>query len=183
MTLTTSLIREYLLKAQSICEECLPNFQMPTIVDVEITSAQSYWAQIRIVGARKYSIRVTNIINLIPDATIASNRLLSAMVHELIHTHPGCMNHQRPFQTMAARVNKKYPELNIARGITSEEVGVTLPEPEYRYYVYCQKCGQRNRYQRKPKIWKYINKKSSPYTCTVCGNDTFSDTFVSTTSI
>ena len=173
MQLTEALIREYIAQAQDICEETIKDFRSPTIEEVSITRAQSYWAQVRGVGIRRYSIRVSNVFNLIPDEKTAHNRLLSSMVHELIHTQFGCMNHLEPFQRKARCVNRKYPELNVSTGITSEAVGVTIPEKPDKYSVICVKCGATSKYKRKPDIWKYIDLKHSPYTCTSCGHDAF----------
>lgn len=173
MVITEELVREYIDEARLICEECIRDFDMPLIDEVDVSRAKSYWAQVRRVGYKTFSIRVSNVFNLIEDECVAKNRLLSSMTHELIHTQPGCMNHLKPFQTMANRVNRKYPQLNVSTGITAESIGLYIPEKPDKYHVICTKCGEVSKYKRRPDIWKYVNKKHSPYTCTKCGNDSF----------
>lgn len=173
MILTQELIREYINKAQMICEECIRDFEMPIIEEVNVSKAQSYWAQVRRVGYKTFSIRVSNVFNLIEDEQDAENRLLSSMTHELIHTQPGCMNHLKPFQIMANRINRKYPQLSVSTGVTAESIGLHIPEKPDKYHVICTKCGAVSKYKRRPDIWNYINKKHSPYRCTTCENDSF----------
>ena len=151
MKLTEALIEQYIDEAKIIISRCYPSFVPPTIVKITISRARSYWAQIKHVNGNCYELRVSNVFNEIADEYLFHKRLMSCMIHEVIHTMPKCWNNGTMIKRMAALINRYYPE----------------------FVVKCANCGAESKYVRKPKIWQYINKKNSPYTCCRCGRSKF----------
>lgn len=175
MTLTEGLIKEYVYKAYDILEECCPEFERPENLIIEITWAKSFWAQVSKPRDNTVKVRVSKVFNSIPDYELFNLRLTSCMIHELIHTIPGCMNHQGPFKRQAYLVNRKYPEFQIQRATSMEDYGIEKDKKklDYKYQVTCTKCGAVSKYKRKPQIWYYVNKGFSPYKCCRCGGNSF----------
>ena len=173
MKLTEALIEQYIDEAKIIISRCYPSFVPPTIVKITISRARSYWAQIKHVNGNCYELRVSNVFNEIADEYLFHKRLMSCMIHELIHTMPKCWNHGTMFKRMAALINRYYPEFDVQTGTVGEAFGIKEDVRVIRYVVKCANCGAESKYVRKPKIWQYINKKNSPYTCCRCGRSKF----------
>lgn len=72
--------------------------------------------------------------------------MINTIIHELLHTCPGCMNHGKQWKTWAEKVRKTYG-YNIKRTSDNDEKEVTTGNlnynaREYKYFVYCKKCGK-----------------------------------------
>ena len=173
MKLTEKLIEQYIEDAKVIISRCYSSFVPPIIVKITISRARSYWAQIKHVHDNYYELRVSNVFNEISDEHLFHKRLMSCMIHELIHTMPSCWNHGKVFKKMAALINRYYPEFDVQTGTVGEAFGIQDDALVIRYIVKCANCGAESKYQRKPKIWQYINKKNSPYSCCRCGRSKF----------
>ena len=173
MKLTEALIEQYIDDAKIIISRCYPSFVPPIVVKITISKARSYWAQIKHVGDNYYELRVSNMFNEITEEHLFYNRLMSCMIHELIHTIPRCWNHGRIFQQYAQKINLYFPEFNISTSTSGEELGIIEDVRIIKYVVTCYNCGAESKYMRKPKIWKYINKETSPYICNKCGQSKF----------
>ena len=172
MTINETLIYDYIDRAAVVLEECCDYFERPTIEEVNIGKGTSYWATVKKLKNSNFSIRVSKMFNSV-DEDKFNDRLMSTMIHELIHTIPGCMNHQAPFKKVAAMVNRVYPQYKVQRCARSSEYGVPVEVKEYKYLVTCHKCGAEWKYKRAPNVWKQINKKHSSFTCPYCGGDHF----------
>lgn len=173
MELTESVIENYVEDAKFIISKCYPSFVPPTIVNIKISKARSYWATIKHIDNNCYELRVSNIFNEITNEYRFHTRLMSCMIHELIHTIPKCWNHGSAFKKMAAIINREYPEFVVSTGTPSENLGIKDSVTTYRYIVKCSCCGAESKYIRKPKIWQFLNKEDSPYCCCKCGKSTF----------
>lgn len=85
------------------------------------------------------------------------------IMHELLHTVPGCMNHGSKWTQMAQKVNQKFPGYSISRTTSSEEKSVE--KVPYKYVVKCPKCGDTwGRYRRSALI-----DHPERYQCAACG--------------
>ena len=105
-----------------------------------------------------------------------SNRLLNedadekalktTILHEILHTVPGCMNHGRAWKYYAGILNQKFG-YNIKRTTSAKEKGVedisvTLT-PKHKFV--CQKCNAEVVRYKESKFTQNHTK----YSCAVCG--------------
>lgn len=68
----------------------------------------------------------------------------NTIMHELIHTCMGCMNHGAEFQRRALMVNRRlgYHVSTTTEAARLEAAGVTLKRATMHYGIMCHKCGQ-----------------------------------------
>lgn len=72
------------------------------------------------------------------------------IMHEVIHTLPGCGNHGETFQKTARRVNE---QLGYRISTTSKLSKEAKEAVAYKYVLKCGQCGEElKRYHRKPRI-------------------------------
>lgn len=76
-----------------------------------------------------------------------SDRLLASsiackqtLMHEALHTCPGCKDHGKRWKLYAEKVNTKYG-YSVARTDSHENLGVEKPAVEVRHLLVCAKCG------------------------------------------
>lgn len=65
------------------------------------------------------------------------------IVHELLHTIPGCFKHTGKWKQYANTINRSLPQYKIKRGSSYEEKGLEdlRPKPQCRYILKCLRCG------------------------------------------
>lgn len=136
-------------------EKVLKSLNIPFIHPIEVTvntRAKSRYGQCR-KSADGYHINISEV--LMRDSS--DIRALDAtLLHELIHTCPGCMNHGELWKTYGYRVYEK-TGLEIERTSDYEKLyGIRLEKPKeqvesYKYGVYCPKCGHKWFYKRRSK--------------------------------
>ena len=113
-----------------------------------------------------YTISISS--RLLAD-DVADYGAIDTIIHELLHTVKGCMNHKEPWKREADKVNRAYG-YNIKRTATCEECGVEPIEDtpqEIKYQFKCKDCGKvysRTRASRFTKNWQN-------YRCGVCGGE------------
>ena len=94
--------------------------------------------------------------------------LKQVILHELLHTCPGCFNHGTKWKKLAKMVNQTYG-YHIQRLSTSEELGITTPAEEqrghYKYCIRCKRCGSTSYRMRKSGVVDEPQK----YRCAKCG--------------
>ena len=92
---------------------------------------------------------------------------LNTIMHELLHTVPGCFTHKGKWKLYADYVNKKLPQYTIKRVSKESEVNITIDrkQPVYKYILLCTKCGQKVKRQKETKV--ITNYKR--YRCGNCG--------------
>lgn len=172
MEVTTELIRSYVNGACAILADCFSGFEQPVINEIKFTHAHSYWANISGNRTLGYVLKISQLFSEIDNEELLHERLMSCMIHEMIHTIDKCWNHGEAFQYIAKRVNRYYPEYTISTSTDADKYGVATQEPPDKYLITCSHCGKTCRYKRKPKLWNYIEQKDSPYEC-ICGHSTF----------
>lgn len=97
--------------------------------------------------------------------------IMNTILHELLHTINGCMNHGKKWKSYAAIIEKHYPEYHITRTASYESEGVcaeSIAEMRVpkKYAVVCEKCGKIcKKYAR----LSGAAKNPSRYTHSVCG--------------
>ena len=95
-----------------------------------------------------------------------SNKLLNedrkllkeTMMHEILHTCRGCLNHGDEWKRLATRVNNYYG-YNIKRAVNRNELSSSSTN-EYAHKIVCTKCGQEIfrarecKITRHPELWR-----------------------------
>lgn len=177
MQITESTIREHLQFAEEIVEECCPKFSRPDSYKIGISTGRSFWATVT--KDRNYPLnvrlKVTKVFEEIPDEALAEQRLTGCMIHELLHTIPGCMNHGKNWKAQAQRINSKYPYYDVQRCTSMTDYGIDKQKdirPD-KYRVKCATCGKEWKYKKKPNVWHVVNKGHSSYRCPHCSGDVF----------
>lgn len=171
-----------LQKAVDNANNCLKkiysNYVEPNILHFRFTKARSYWANIsripnQIINSdNEYLIKIGSLFACIKDQESRIRRLEECIIHEFIHTIPGCFNHGHKFKKIASAINLRFPKYNIQTRTAAEDFGIVISEPIKRYAITCKHCGKVFYYSRKPKY------DLSKYYCNHCGFDTFELTTV-----
>lgn len=122
------------------------------------TRAIKRWGQCRKRNGN-YTISIAS--KLLEDS-VDIKALETTVLHELLHTVNGCMNHGYNWQNVANKVNSRYG-YNIKRTTSNEEKGIE--RTPYTYMVKCKDCGREiGRYKMSNVIQRPQN-----YRCGSCG--------------
>ena len=104
----------------------------------------------------------------------------NTIMHELIHSINGCMNHRTKFQNVARHVNSSYSQYHIAtHSQCSNYTNIYRKElkqkRDEKYVVNCFNCNQEWRYSRETKLIKALKKEpfTERFTCPYCGHKQF----------
>ena len=125
------------------------------------TGATKRWGQCRAIPGG-YSI---NISTVLLDERNDEEGLINTIIHELLHSCKGCMNHGENWKRLANKVYREYG-LNIKRTSSAAEKGVieeTRPIKVKHKFV-CKGCGQVITRQKESDFTKRYDR----YTCAVC---------------
>ena len=128
------------------------------------TRAKSRWGQCKQVSRGIFDININ--IDLLREENDIDG-LKNTIIHELLHTCEGCMNHGDKWKMYADKVNRYYG-YNISRCSNADEKGVTVKRENTRKVIHrfkCAGCGQVIERQRESKFTKYYHN----YKCGVCG--------------
>ena len=96
-------------------------------------------------GERRYTYSI-NISEILLDERVPIESLQNTVIHEILHTCPGCQNHGPEWKRRADKVKKELG-YNIKRCTNAAEKGIseTVTERYYdpdKYKVRCKKCGK-----------------------------------------
>lgn len=86
---------------------------------------------------RRFDIEISEKVLVDDYPTIYTKEII---LHELIHTLPGCFNHGERFKAVARTLNKRYG-YNISRVASSSSVACIAPQ-EHKYEIQCPVCGK-----------------------------------------
>nr|DAD82634.1 MAG TPA: SprT-like protein [Siphoviridae sp. ctrpg19] len=162
MRVTLSAVEEAINNGNKILKEVYPLFTCPHFHKIVVRKANSYWGNIRVRNG-SYELHISRLIESIPDEKMARKALNDTVVHELIHTIPGCFNHGDKFVSIANKVNKTHAGYNVKIKNCASEYGfIYIKENKYKYLFHCNTCGNEVRYMRTPKY------DVSEYTCMKC---------------
>ena len=128
------------------------------------TRAKCRLGQCRKIAAGLFDI---NISEALLKEDVDDQITLNTIMHELLHTVPGCFTHKGKWKLYADYVNKKLPQYTIKRVSKESEVNITIDrkQPVYKYILRCSKCGQEVKRQKETKV--ITNYKR--YRCGNCG--------------
>ena len=94
----------------------------------------------------------------------------NTVLHEILHTCEGCMNHGKKWRMYAERLNRRYG-YEIKRVSTQEEKGLNYHRPEahkdFKYMMKCATCGA----SVKRRIESDFVKFPYMYYCRHCGKN------------
>lgn len=165
---TNSKIEKAFENACKVLGSVSKEFVVPTIVSVRISNACSYWGRIgRVRGTNAFKLSISREFERIVDVDLAQRRLEECLIHELIHTMPGRMNHGPKFKQICYLVNNKYSgKYNIQTRTSYEDYGefIKREETKPKYEIVCPHCNRTYYYKRLPKY------DISRYNC-ACGKD------------
>ena len=126
------------------------------------TRAKKRWGQC-CKSNGEYKINIS--IELLKD-DVSDKATKDTIMHEIIHTCKGCMNHGKEWKSIASLVNDCYGFYNIKTCTSAEEKGISR-EPrkiEYKYMFVCETCGQEIKRQKESKF----TKRYKDYKCGRC---------------
>ena len=114
---------------------------------------------------RCFEIEVSSLLlnDDIPEETLANT-----IIHELLHTVEGCMNHGKKWKYYAEEVHDKLG-IDIKRLASSSEVGIEpyRPTESIKYMFRCNGCGQEIKRRRRSQfVIHYHN-----YKCGLCNGN------------
>lgn len=153
---------------QRLLEECKNeldylDIKYYNIQYVEVnTRAKNRWGQCRKDNRNNtFSINLSNELLKTTDKDIKDT-----LIHELLHTVDGCLNHGDMWKKYADKVNRAFG-YNIKRRTSNEDKGlktVLKTASDYKYNVVCPNCGKTYHYARKCKVIDNLHR----YNCNIC---------------
>lgn len=152
--------------ALALCNES--NIPYGTILSVETSTRMSRSLGITYRKASGFIIRISMVIlqDDIPNDTI-----LSVLIHEILHTIPGCFNHGHLWKEYAAIINHAYPNLIITQYADPKKLSIPTPKKRKRastqkktFRFICKRCKKELIFYKKNKFVKH----HKDYRCT-CG--------------
>lgn len=93
---------------------------------------------------------------------VNKKKLMNTLIHEVLHTCKGCMNHGKTWVNYANKMNDKFG-YDISRATSYEKVGIERPKAKYT--VECIGCGNQTYRQQRSKLITQVDK----YRCR-CGS-------------
>lgn len=116
-------------------------------------------------GTTNYTIKINSKFL----RTCKPEEIHCTIMHEVIHSVPGCMNHGPKWKEIANKVNQHYSFLPISRTNLYEDWAGII-ENEYCYFAKCNNCGNTYKWIRASKY--YYACKNGNARCK-CGGDKF----------
>lgn len=118
-------------------------------------------------GCCSISIASGLLYDEVPDKSLET-----VVLHELLHTVSGAMNHGKKWQSLANKVNKEFL-YKITVTSSTDDYNLTgrskeffTPKKTYKYAIQCADCGQIYKYQRMCDCIRF----PELYHCGVCGS-------------
>ncbi len=161
--------QEFLLET---AEECMAEldhlkipYHRPTSWQIN-RRAKKRWGQCRRFPDQHYEI---NISDRLLESIKQKQALKTTVMHELLHTCYGCMNHGTRWKTYAEKVNRAYgyeiktTDTPLDMGFTKEQLEA-YAEP-YKHRFVCNDCGSVVLRQRESRFTRHYQF----YRCAKCG--------------
>lgn len=150
---------------------CDCGLEMPERDQLEIsvnTRAHSFFGITRRIKGRPGCFKIEINKDLLEDRN-PNAPLVETIIHELLHTIPGCFNHGKKWQEIASIINQ-HTGLHISRTSIIEDKGLvvfSLPDRAPLYRVTCPTCGRSVEYKRAAKVILYPER----FICGHCNHD------------
>lgn len=124
-------------------------------VIIDYNSKSRYGRCIRKESLNGFEIEISS--KLLEDY-VPFRSLKTVLLHEFLHTCPGCLNHGNKWKYYVGILNSKYG-YNISRLSSDEELGIISEKKEedvfVKHEVVCTCCGKTYRRQRDCKLTKH----------------------------
>lgn len=154
-----------------VVEAC--GIEYGNIVDVSInTRAKSRFGQCRynkIAGT--YAI---NISKFILDDDVDNKAVMETIIHEILHTVEGCMNHGKKWKSLGKIIEREFgycitrtSDYNKFSESLEKKMEVERATKKSNYVFKCAGCGQTIHRERMSKFVKYYRH----YKCGICGGN------------
>lgn len=146
-------------------------------IDIEIGVIQKIRSSSRMTSTWGFCKRVNGgyeivISDVLLQDDVSDEATMNTLVHELLHTCKGCMNHGPKWKALAEKVNSFYPGYNIKRCTSASEKGIAADKiggASYKYEIVCNHCGASlGKYKKAGKYVNVIKAGSKRYYCTIC---------------
>lgn len=132
-----------------------------TVVEWSVnTRAKKRWGQCRAVTSDTFAIQIAS--RLLED-DVSDQAAKNTVLHELLHTVPGCHGHRGRWKELAESVNRLLPEYTVKRTTTEAEKGVSGDPPTY--VVVCADCGREYGTLRMTRLIRTPGR----FRCGICG--------------
>ena len=127
------------------------------------TRAKARWGLCSKVARGLFDIQISAM--LLQDG-VDDQAVKDTIVHELLHTIPGCFKHTGKWKQYATTINTLLPHYHIKARSSYEGKGLgeRHPATEYHYLLKCIQCGAEVKRQRKSAVVEHPEK----YHC-ICG--------------
>lgn len=144
--ITNETEQKKLLKETSKrCIEIMEELDIPIAQNVYFiinSRAKSRYGQCRRIHSwdNEFEIQVSD---MVLDKEVPIKSLETVILHELLHTVEGCMNHGAKWKMLANKINKAYG-YEIERTSNREKLGIKEPRKPrvVNYKLECNCCGQ-----------------------------------------
>lgn len=154
-----------------VVEAC--GIEYGNIVDVSInTRAKSRFGQCRY--NRVMGTYTINISRFILNDDIDDKAVMETIIHEILHTVEGCMNHGKKWKSLGKIVEREFgycitrtSDYNKFSDSLEKKMEVERATKKSNYVFKCAGCGQIIRRERMSKFVKYYKH----YKCGVCGGN------------
>lgn len=113
---------------------------------------------------KKYRIEISSLLEGMEEKQIKE-----VILHELLHTCPGCMNHGNKWKEYAAKLNRLHG-YEITTAADYKKLGIEAEQAvtgNFRYMICCKKCGNKGYRMKKSKVILHPEN----YKCSVCGGE------------
>ena len=160
-------LNDYIPKVIHILEAC--NIPYGDVISVEPNSRfRARWGDCGYIDRKAKTFRI-RISTYLLDEAVPEQALLDTLLHEYLHTCPGCQNHGAQWKLYAAKINARFG-YSIKRANSEEEKGVPAGVVQHRrmerkYAIQCCGCGKVFRYARMTGACKSPER----YHCATCG--------------
>lgn len=126
---------------KAVYSECIAEVVNAGIVPGNIVSVTVNTRAVKQLGLcrRRYSNFHISISSRLLADSVPIKTLKGAVIHEILHSCDGCMNHGEMWLRLAAIMNRKYG-YSIQRTVTREETQF-IEKPKAKYIIVCESCG------------------------------------------
>lgn len=151
---------------------------IPRIIRFRETKARSFAMSVIHVSGDNYIIEYSNLFRYCKDTASQRKLLIEIALHELIHTQPGCWNHQKRFKLFCKALNEKLGSayhvdtrfrLDYARDYFTPEnfkAIFTIKHRQPKFKITCLNCGHAAYYTKRCGAVE----RTEDYYCGHCGS-------------
>ena len=111
------------------------------------------WGYCKKIDRNRFIISIASILG---DDNAPEQAIMSVLLHEYLHTCPGCFNHGKKWKEYAKKI-KKITGIKIKTSQSADNLGI-----DSKYYIKCRNCKQ--------KVWYTFRPRNCGKVCPYCGS-------------